>query len=118
MKKAILGTKVGMSQLFMEDGRVVPVTVIHVEPNVVIQKKTFETDGYEAVQVGYQNKREKLANKPEKGHFAKANAPIKRFLREFKLDNAAELNVGDEIKVKVLEIDDKGRLNLSRKDAI
>ena len=103
MKKAILGTKLGMSQLFMEDGRVVPVTVIHVEPNVVIQKKTVETDGYEAVQVGYQNKREKLANKPEKGHFAKADAPIKRFLREFKLDNAAELNVGDEIKLDVFE---------------
>ncbi|MBQ4160118.1 MAG: 50S ribosomal protein L3 [Clostridia bacterium] len=103
MKKAILGTKVGMSQLFMEDGRVVPVTVISVEPNVVIQKKTVETDGYEAVQVGYQNKREKLANKPEKGHFAKADAPIKRFLREFKLDNAAELNVGDEIKLDVFE---------------
>ena len=103
MKKAILGTKLGMSQLFMEDGRVVPVTVISVEPNVVIQKKTVETDGYEAVQVGYQNKREKLANKPEKGHFAKADAPIKRFLREFKLDNAAELNVGDEIKLDVFE---------------
>ena len=103
MKKAILGTKLGMSQLFMEDGRVVPVTVIHVAPNVVIQKKTVETDGYEAVQVGYQNKREKLANKPEKGHFAKADAPIKRFLREFKLDNAAELNVGDEIKLDVFE---------------
>ncbi len=103
MKKAILGTKLGMSQLFMEDGRVVPVTVIAVEPNVVIQKKTVETDGYDAVQVGYQNKREKLANKPEKGHFAKANAPIKRFLREFKLDNAAELNVGDEINVTVFE---------------
>lgn len=103
MKKAILGTKVGMSQLFMEDGRVVPVTVISVEPNVVIQKKTVETDGYEAVQVGYQNKREKLANKPEKGHFAKADAPIKRFLREFKLDNAVELNVGDEIKLDVFE---------------
>ncbi len=103
MKKAILGTKVGMSQLFMEDGRVVPVTVISVEPNVVIQKKTVETDGYDAVQVGYQNKREKLANKPEKGHFAKANAPIKRFLREFKLDNAAELNVGDEITLAVFE---------------
>lgn len=99
MKKAILGTKLGMSQIFMEDGRLVPVTVVHAEPNVVVQKKTVETDGYDAVQVGYLNKREKLANKPEKGHFAKANVPVKRYLREFRLDNASEMNVGDEILV-------------------
>ncbi len=98
MKKAILGTKVGMSQLFMEDGKVVPITVISAEPNVVVQKKTVETDGYDAYQVGYLNKREKLANKPEKGHFAKANVPVKRFLCEFKLEDT-ELNVGDEINV-------------------
>lgn len=107
MKKAILGTKLGMSQIFMEDGRLVPVTVIQAEPNVVVQKKTAETDGYDAVQVGYLNKREKLANKPEKGHFAKANVPVKRFLREFKLDNAAELNVGDELAVTSFEVGDE-----------
>lgn len=107
MKKAILGTKLGMSQIFMEDGRLVPVTVIQAEPNVVVQKKTAETDGYDAVQVGYLNKREKLANKPEKGHFAKANVPVKRFLREFKLDNAAELNVGDELAVTSFEVGDR-----------
>lgn len=107
MKKAILGTKLGMSQIFMEDGRLVPVTVVHAEPNVVVQKKTVETDGYEAVQVGYLNKREKLANKPEKGHFAKANVPVKRYLRELKLENAAEMNVGDEILVTSFEEGEK-----------
>lgn len=107
MKKAILGTKLGMSQLFLEDGKVVPITVILAEPNVVVQKKTVETDGYEAVQVGYQNKKEKLANKPEKGHFAKANVPVKRFLREFKLENASEMNVGDEINVTVFAEGDR-----------
>ncbi len=107
MKKAILGTKLGMSQIFMEDGRLVPVTVVHAEPNVVVQKKTVETDGYEAVQVGYLNKREKLANKPEKGHFAKANVPVKRYLRELKLENAAEMNVGDEILVSSFEEGEK-----------
>ena len=107
MKKAILGTKLGMSQIFMEDGRLIPVTVVHAEPNVVVQKKTVETDGYEAVQVGYINKREKLANKPEKGHFAKANVPVKRFLKEFKLDNAAELNVGDELSLASCEVGEK-----------
>ena len=107
MKKAILGTKLGMSQIFMEDGRLVPVTVVHAEPNVVVQKKTVETDGYEAVQVGYLNKREKLANKPEKGHFAKANVPVKRYLRELKLEGAAEMNVGDEIIVSSFEEGEK-----------
>ena len=107
MKKAILGTKIGMSQIVMEDGRLIPVTVVHAEPNVVVQKKTVETDGYEAVQVGYLNKREKLANKPEKGHFAKANVPVKRYLKELKLDNAAELNVGDELSVTLFEVGEK-----------
>lgn len=107
MKKAILGTKIGMSQIFTEDGSLIPVTVVHAEPNVVVQKKTVETDGYEAVQVGYLNKREKLANKPEKGHFAKANVPVKRYLREFKLENAAQLNVGDELAVSSFEVGEK-----------
>ncbi len=103
MEKAILGTKVGMTQIFAEDGKVIPVTVISAEPNVVVQKKTVETDGYDAVQVGFMNKKEKLVNKPMKGHFAKADVPFKRFLKEFKLDNSASLNVGDEIKVDAFE---------------
>ena len=107
MKKAILGTKLGMSANLHGRRQTRSVTVIQAEPNVVVQKKTAETDGYDAVQVGYLNKREKLANKPEKGHFAKANVPVKRFLREFKLDNAAELNVGDELAVTSFEVGDR-----------
>ena len=107
MKKAILGTKLGMSQIFMEDGKVVPVTVISAEPNVVVQKKTVETDGYDAVQVGFLAKKEKLANKPMKGHFAKADVPIKRFLREFRLDDVNALNVGDQIAVDTFAAGDK-----------
>lgn len=103
MEKAILGTKVGMTQIFAEDGRVVPVTVISAEPNVVVQKKTVETDGYDAVQVGFMNKKEKLVNKPMKGHFAKADVPFKRFLKELRLDDVNALNVGDEIKVDTFE---------------
>lgn len=99
MKKAILGTKLGMSQIFMEDGTVVPVTVIAAGPCVVVQKKTAETDGYDAVQVGFGDQKEKLANKPKKGHFAKANVALKKHIKEFRLENAAEMNVGDEIKV-------------------
>lgn len=98
MKKAILGTKLGMSQIFMEDGTVVPVTVIAAGPCVVVQKKTVETDGYDAVQVGFGDQKEKLANKPMKGHFAKANVALKKHIKEFRLENAAEMNVGDEIK--------------------
>lgn len=103
MKKAIMGTKVGMTQIFAEDGKVTPVTVISAEANVVVQKKTVETDGYDAVQVGFMNKREKLVNKPMKGHFAKADVAFKRFLKEFKLDDVSALNVGDEIKVDSFE---------------
>lgn len=101
MKKAILGKKIGMTQIFAEDGTLVPVTVILAGPCSVVQKKTAEVDGYEAVQVGFEDKKEKLVNKPAKGHFAKANVTPKRYLRELKLDNSAELNVGDEIKVDV-----------------
>ena len=107
MKKAILGTKIGMTHIFMEDGKVVPVTVISAEPNVVVQKKTVETDGYDAVQVGFLAKKEKLANKPMKGHFAKADVPIKRFLREFRLDDVNALNVGDQIAVDTFAAGDK-----------
>ena len=99
MKKAILGKKVGMTQIFTEDGVLIPVSVIQAGPCSVVQKKTEEVDGYSAVQVGFEDKKASRTNKPEKGHFAKANVPVKKYLKEFKLDNAAELNVGDELTV-------------------
>ncbi len=105
MKKAILATKVGMTQLFNEAGQFVPVTVLQAGPCVVTQVKTVENDGYAAVQVGFQDIREKLVNKPRKGMFAKAGVPCKRFLKEFKLEG--EYNVADEIKVDVFETGDK-----------
>ena len=95
MKKAILGTKVGMTQVFREDGIVVPVTVVKAGPCVVVQNKTVETDGYEAVQIGFGEIKEKNVTKPLQGHFKKAGASVKRFLREI---DAAELEVGSEIK--------------------
>ena len=92
MTKGILGKKVGMTQIFTESGEFIPVTVIEATPNVVLQVKTVETDGYEAVQVGFDDKREVLSNKPAKGHVAKANTAPKRFIREFK--NIEGLEVG------------------------
>ena len=103
MKKAILATKVGMTQIFNEDGVLIPVTVLQAGPCVVTQVKTEENDGYSAVQVGYADKRENLVNKPMKGHFEKAGVSCKRFVKEFKLDNAAEYELGQEIKVDVFE---------------
>ena len=82
--KGILGRKVGMTQVFTENGELIPVTVIKATPNVVLQVKTNETDGYEAIQVGFEDKREVLSNKPAKGHVAKANTTPKRFIREFR----------------------------------
>lgn len=101
MTKGILGKKVGMTQIFTENGELIPVTVIEATPNVVLQVKTMETDGYEAVQLGYQDKREILANKPAKGHVAKANTAPKRFIKEFKDVELGEYEVGQEIKVDV-----------------
>jgi large subunit ribosomal protein L3 len=101
MKKAILGRKLGMTQIFTEDGKVVPVTVIQAGPCVVVQKKTVETDGYNAIQVGFEDIREKLVNKPEKGHFAKANIAPKRFLKELRLEDVSAYEVGSEIKVDI-----------------
>ena len=89
MKKAILATKVGMTQIFNEDGQLIPVTVLQAGPCVVTQVKTEENDGYEAVQVGFGDIRESLVNKPEKGHFDKAGVAVKRFVKEFRFDNAA-----------------------------
>ena len=101
MKKGLLGKKLGMTQLFDEAGKIIPVTVVEAGPCVVVQKKTVENDGYEAVQVGFADIKEKNVNKPMKGHFEKAGVAAKRFLKEFKLEDAASMNVGDEIKADV-----------------
>ena len=107
MKKALLTTKVGMTQIFAADGTLVPVTVLQAAPNVVTQVKTMDNDGYEAVQVGYGEIREVLVNKPRKGHFAKAGVANKRFLREFKFENSTEYAVGQEIKADIFAEGDK-----------
>ncbi|WP_146553684.1 50S ribosomal protein L3 [Rummeliibacillus sp. SL167] len=101
MTKGILGRKIGMTQVFAENGDLIPVTVIEAAPNVVLQKKTVETDGYEAIQIGFDDKRENLSNKPEKGHVAKANTTPKRFIREIRDVNLAEYEVGQEVKVEI-----------------
>lgn len=102
MKKAILATKVGMTQIFNENGVLTPVTVLQAGPCVVTQVKTVENDGYSAVQVGYVDKREKLVSKPIKGHFDKAGVSYKRFVREFKLENADQYSVKDEDRKSVV----------------
>ncbi|APZ50096.1 50S ribosomal protein L3 [Jeotgalibaca sp. PTS2502] len=99
MTKGILGRKVGMTQFFTENGELVPVTVIEATPNAVLQVKTVETDGYEAVQIGYQDLRDVLTNKPAKGHAAKAKTAPKRFIREIKDVELGEYEVGQELKV-------------------
>lgn len=101
MAKGILGRKIGMTQVFAENGDLIPVTVIEAAPNVVLQKKTVETDGYEAIQVGFEDKRVKLSNKPQQGHVAKANTAPKRFIREFRNVNVEEYEVGQEVKVEI-----------------
>jgi len=98
MEKAILGTKLGMTQVFDKDGKVTPVTVISAGPCVVVQKKTMDKDGYEAVVVAFGETKEKAKNKPELGVFKKAGIEVKKYLRELQLDSYAELNVGSEIK--------------------
>ena len=107
MKKAILATKVGMTQIFNDQGVLVPVTVLQAGPCVVTQIKTEENDGYKAVQVGFTDKREKLVNKPLKGHFDKAGVSYKRYVREFRFDNAEEYSVKDEIKADIFAEGDK-----------
>ncbi|MDO6630195.1 50S ribosomal protein L3 [Bacillus thuringiensis] len=101
MTKGILGRKIGMTQVFAENGELIPVTVIAANPNVVLQKKTTETDGYNAIQLGFEDKREKLTNKPEQGHTAKASTTPKRFIREIRDADADGLEVGQEVKVEV-----------------
>ena len=107
MKKAILATKVGMTQIFNEDGVLVPVTVLQAGPCVVTQVKTEENDGYKAVQVGFADKREKLVNKPVKGMLDKAGVSYKRYIREFRFENAEEYSVKDEIKADIFAAGDK-----------
>ena len=107
MKKAILGKKIGMTQMFRADGTMIPVTVIEAGPCPVVQKKTVGTDGYEAVQVGFGELREKLSNKPRTGHFAKAGVKPLRYMREFKLEDAASYEVGQVIKADVFAEGDK-----------
>ena len=107
MKKAILATKVGMTQIFNEDGVLTPVTVLQAGPCVVTQVKTVENDGYSAVQVGFVDKREKLVNKPLKGHFDKAGVSYKRYVRELKLEDAESYALAQEIKADIFAAGDK-----------
>lgn len=101
MKKAIMGRKVGMTQIFDGNGKIVPVTVVEAGPCIVVQKKTIDKDGYEAIQVGFGDIKEKLVNKPRRGQFAKAGVALKRFVKEFRLEDANTYNVGQEIKVDI-----------------
>ena len=107
MKKAIIGKKVGMTQIFDETGKVIPVTVIEAGPCTVAQVKTVETDGYDAVQLGFGEVKDKHINKPEKGHFAKAGLEAKKHLREFRLESVEGVKVGDEVKADVFEAGEK-----------
>ncbi|MGA3881788.1 50S ribosomal protein L3 [Bacillus pumilus] len=101
MTKGILGRKIGMTQVFAENGDLIPVTVVEAAANVVLQKKTADTDGYEAIQIGFDNKREKLSNKPEKGHVAKAETAPKRFVKELRGAELDAYEVGQEVKVDI-----------------
>lgn len=105
--KAVLGRKLGMTQVFAEDGRLVPVTVIEAGPMVVTQIKNKETDGYEAVQVAFGEVKEKRVNKPLRGHFAKAGVGFKKFVREFKVEDLSAYSLAQEIKVDVFEAGEK-----------
>ena len=107
MKKGIIGKKIGMTQLFDENGKVIPVTVVEAGPCTVVQKKTVENDGYAAVQVGYGDVKITRVNKPEAGHFKKANVAPKKVLREFRLEDTDALNVGDVLKADVFAAGDR-----------
>ncbi len=107
MKKGIIGKKIGMTQIFDEKGNVIPVTVIETAGNVVAQIKTVETDGYNAIQLGYGEVKPKHINKPEAGHFAKAKIANKKHLREFRLENIENYKVGDEIKADIFEVGER-----------
>ncbi|MFD1673036.1 50S ribosomal protein L3 [Agrilactobacillus yilanensis] len=105
-RKGILGKKVGMTQVFSDNGELIPVTVIEAEPNIVLQVKTVESDGYEAIQLGFDDKRDILSNKPAKGHVAKANTTPKRFIKEIRDVELGDYTVGDEVKVDTFEAGD------------
>ena len=107
MKKGLIGKKIGMTQVFDESGKVIPVTVVELGPCVVVQKKTAENDGYEAVQLGFGDVKVKAVNKPMTGHFKKADVAPKKVLREFRLEDTASLNVGDILKADVFAAGDK-----------
>lgn len=107
MKKGILGRKLGMTQVFDENGKLVPVTVVEAGPCVVVQKKTTEKEGYNAIQVGFSELRETLANKPVKGHFAKAGVPVKRLVKELRLEDISGYEIGAEIKADIFEAGEK-----------
>lgn len=107
MKKAIIGKKVGMTQVFDKKGKVIPVTVLEAGPCVVAQVKTVDNDGYDAVQLGFGDVKESKVNKPVKGHFAKSKLPLKKHLREFRLDSIEGIKVGDELKADVFAKGDK-----------
>ncbi|HHT17847.1 MAG TPA: 50S ribosomal protein L3 [Papillibacter sp.] len=107
MEKAIIGRKVGMTQIFDENGKVVPVTVIEAGPCVVVQKKTAEKDGYDAVQLGFRDVKESRLTKPEAGHLKKAGVSLKKYLKEFRLSDTSALNVGDEVKADVFAEGDR-----------
>jgi len=107
VSKGILGKKVGMTQVFTEEGKLIPVTVVEAGPCYVVQKKTANMDGYNAIQVGFAFKRERLANRPEKGHFQKASLKPMRFVREFKVDDVEAYEIGQEIKADVFSAGDR-----------
>ena len=107
MQKAIIGKKIGMTQIFDEKGNVIPVTVVEAGPCNVVMKKTIENDGYEAVQIGYGDVKVQRVNKPMMGHFKKADVAPKKTLKEFKLDDMASVNVGDTIKADIFAVGEK-----------
>ena len=107
MKKGLIGKKIGMTQIFDEKGNVVPVTVVEAGPNVIVQKKTIENDGYEAVQVGFGDQKVSRVNKPMKGHFDKNGVAPKKVLKEFRLENIADVNVGDILKADLFAAGEK-----------
>lgn len=107
MKKGLIGRKIGMTQLFDENGKVIPVTVVEAGPCTVVQKKTIENDGYEAIQVGFGDVKVQRVNKPMAGHFKKADVAPKKVLKEFRLENIADVNVGDILKADVFAAGDR-----------
>ena len=107
MKKGLIGKKIGMTQLFDENGKVIPVTVVEAGPCTVVQKKTIENDGYEAIQVGFGDVKVQRVNKPMAGHFKKADVAPKKVLKEFRLENIADVNVGDVLKADIFAVGDR-----------